>query len=291
MGTLKAERSSRRRVRGGDLRRWRAAAAGIAALAVGITAAAALRRVSRRTGVNDAEASGTLAGDDVIPDAAVQWTRGVAVNAPPAAVWPWLVQQGYDRAGWYTPRWVDRVLNPLLFGTTSEGRPGDRIFPEYQRLEAGDIIADGPDYGAYFRVLEVQPGLAIVYHSIRHPWRANPVDPSDAQSLADTEERLRRHGVYLDFTWTFVLRTTEDGRCRLLIRTRANYSPRAIAVVVPLLGLFDATYGVATLRSIARRAEAAAEVRGAEAAPLVFPAAGEDPAPTTPARSPRPSPG
>lgn len=242
--------SRRKRLRA----RLGATAARLAALAL---AMAVLRRVSRRTGVTDAEAEAVLPGDDVIPCAAVQWTRGVAVAAPPVAVWPWLVQQGYDRAGWYTPRWVDRVVNPLLFRTKSERRTDDRILPEYQHLAAGDIVADGPDHGAYFRVLHLRPESSIVYHSIRHPWRPSPVDPADPQSLADTEEGIRRRCIYLDFTWTFVVRPTDEGRSRLLIRTRANYSPRAIGVVVPLLGLFDASYGVAALRAIGRRAEAA----------------------------------
>lgn len=119
----------------------------------------------------------------------------------PKAVWPWLVQQGYYRVGWYTPRCIDAFVNPLLFGTPTKRRQDDRLIPEYQTLEVGEIVADGPDYAVYFRVLEVRPLEAIVYHSIRHPWRPNPVDPRRPTSLAKTETRLRREGVYLDFTW------------------------------------------------------------------------------------------
>jgi hypothetical protein len=39
------------------------------------------------------------------------------------------------------------------------------------------------------------------------------------------------------------------------VRTRANYSPRSFRFLTLPLGLFDATYGVAQLRAIARRAE------------------------------------
>jgi hypothetical protein len=59
----------------------------------------AVRRLSQRTGVTDAEAYGALPGDDVIAHPMVEWTRGVTVQAPPERIWPWLIQMGYGRAG------------------------------------------------------------------------------------------------------------------------------------------------------------------------------------------------
>ena len=34
----------------------------------------------------------------------LEWNRGITIAAPAEAIWPWLVQLGYGRAGWYTPR-------------------------------------------------------------------------------------------------------------------------------------------------------------------------------------------
>jgi hypothetical protein len=70
-----------------------------------------------------------------------------------------------------------------------------------------------------------------------------------------TEQQLREAGTYFDFTWALVLNELPGQRARLLVRTRANYSPRAFRFLTLPLGLFDATYGVAQLRAIARRAE------------------------------------
>jgi hypothetical protein len=67
---------------------------------------AAIRRLSVRTGVSYQEADGALPGDEVIPHPAAEWTRGVTVQTTPDRVWPWLVQMGYGRGGWYTPEWV-----------------------------------------------------------------------------------------------------------------------------------------------------------------------------------------
>jgi hypothetical protein len=107
-------------------------------------------------------------------------------------------------------------------------------------------------------VLTVEPQRAIVYRSVRHPWRPHPFDPSDPEAVGRVEAQLIAGGVYLDCTWTFVLQPVGAERTRLLIRTRGTYAPRLLGPVMPALGLFDATYGMAQLRAIARRAQALA---------------------------------
>jgi hypothetical protein len=69
------------------------------------------------------------------------------------------------------------------------------------------------------------------------------------------EQQLREAGTYIDFTWALVLIERPGHGTRLLVRTRANYSLRAIRLLTLPGGLVDATYGVAMLRAIARRAE------------------------------------
>jgi hypothetical protein len=59
-------------------------------------------------------------------------------------VWPWLVQIGLGRAGWYSYDWID-----------NDGRPSaDRIVPEFQDLDVGDLIPMLPTYGPRVRSLE-----------------------------------------------------------------------------------------------------------------------------------------
>src|SRR5258707_13036497 len=53
-----------------------------------------------------------MPGDDIVPDAAVVMDRERVLPAPARDVWPWIVQLGKDRAGWYMPRWVDWVFIP-----------------------------------------------------------------------------------------------------------------------------------------------------------------------------------
>jgi hypothetical protein len=217
---------------------------------------AVAHRFSVRTGVSDAEAFGSLPGDDVISHPMVEWTRGITVRTTPERVWPWLAQMGYGRGGWYTPAWVDLFANRWVFGQKRQfPESASRLLPEYQRVAVGDLICDGPDYASYFRVQHVEPPHALVYRSIRHPRRGSPIDITDPESPARVEKQLRESGTYIDFTWTLALNGLPGDRTRLLVRTRANYEPQALRILSLPLGLFDATYGVAMLRAIARRAE------------------------------------
>jgi hypothetical protein len=233
-----------------------AAATPIGLMLGGWLLGAAVHRFSVRTGVSDAEAYGSLPGDHLIAHPMVEWTRGVTVRTTPDRVWPWLAQMGYGRGGWYTPDWVDLFTNRWVFAVKHPfPTSANRLVPEYQNVAVGDLICDGPNYASYFRVQHVDPPHALVYRSIRHPRRGSPIDIMDPESPQRIEQQLLDGGTYVDFTWTLALNGVPGGRTRLLVRTRANYAPPAIKYLSLPLGLFDATYGVAMLHSIASRAE------------------------------------
>jgi hypothetical protein len=96
-----------------------------------------------RWGATDEEVRRPMPGDDLMPDAA-STTRAITIAAPPGQVWPWLVQLGYGRAGWYSYDWID-----------NDGQPSaDRIIPELQQLQVGDQILMLPGMGPRVRALE-----------------------------------------------------------------------------------------------------------------------------------------
>ena len=122
-----------------------------AGLVTAVAAAAAVLGAYRRWvqpwqhrwGATDEEVGAVLPGDEIIPDAAGSTTRAITIDAAPTDVWPWLVQLGYDRAGWYSYDWID-----------NDGRPSaDRVVPELQDLAVGDQILMGPGMGAAVREL------------------------------------------------------------------------------------------------------------------------------------------
>ena len=84
-------------------------------------------------GATAQEAARELPGDELLPDPDLVATRAITIAAPPAAVWPWLVQIGIGRAGAYSYDWLDR-----LFGL--DVRSTRRIVPELQDLRVGDVI-------------------------------------------------------------------------------------------------------------------------------------------------------
>lgn len=111
---------------------------GIAALAVLAGAGYPLlwRRRCLTWGASDAEAGRAMPGDDLLPGAPLVSTRAITVDAPPSAIWPWLVQMGPGRGGAYTYDWVENLLGLDMHSATE-------ILPQFQDLKAGDVIPLG----------------------------------------------------------------------------------------------------------------------------------------------------
>jgi hypothetical protein len=105
------------------------------------------------------------------------------------------------------------------------------------------------------RVLALEPARHLVFYSLRHPWRGKPVDPSDEAALQAREEELRAGGLYLEFSWAFVLRPVDGQRMRLLLRARNNVAPLWLAGLLDVpIGLVDLYEGGGMLRGIRARA-------------------------------------
>lgn len=190
----------------------------------------AVLRLGRRSGATDEEIRETLPGDDLIPHSYTVTDRCTTVNVPPEKVWPWVVQMGYHRGGWYTSQWLDKLVWHI------DNPSADRIVPEYQNVRLGDIIPDGEPGKAYFTVAAIKQDRHIVYLD-------------DAGS----------HVPGIIFSWAFVLRPLDDGRTRIHVRWR-NGSISSIllrAVVRLLVAPADFVMMSQVLGGIKRRAEGA----------------------------------
>jgi hypothetical protein len=107
-----------------------------------------------------AERTARLPGDDLVAPADVVMDRAFTVPAPPDQVWPWLVQLGKHRAGWYFPRWFERLV--------PRSRRGLRhLDPAYLALQVGDVIPDWGGSDATFTVAELEPGHHLLHRSTR----------------------------------------------------------------------------------------------------------------------------
>jgi hypothetical protein len=119
-----------------------------------------LIRRSRRWGATRSEVVAELPGDEFLPTG-TSTTIAMTVAVPPEEVWPWLVQIGRGRGGFYTYTGVERLLGADIANL-------DRIEPSLQTLEPGDRIWMTPErylgrlLGQFWRVRQVQPGRALV---------------------------------------------------------------------------------------------------------------------------------
>jgi hypothetical protein len=171
---------------------------------VTIAGAAYLRLARPRVlnwGATLEEAARSMPGDDILPDASLQTTRAITIEAPPRAVWPWLVQMGpRPRAGAYTYDWIERLLGIDIENT-------DRILPEFQHLEVGETMALN------------KKGDGIVVREV------------------DPERFLVLQWIPAGSTWTFGL-YPDDGSTRLISRNRLKgrsplFWPGMIAFMEP----------------------------------------------------------
>ncbi len=104
----------------------------------GLLLAAVLVRAGRHLGATPSEVASRLPGDGFDPAATAVTTRAIEIAAPPGEVWPWLVQMGYHRGGWYAIDALERLIGAGDFLT---GTSATRIVPELQDLAVGDRIA------------------------------------------------------------------------------------------------------------------------------------------------------
>lgn len=195
-------------------------------------------------GATEAEIHGPMPGDHLLEDAEASSTRAIDIGAPPAAVWPWLLQLGWHRAGFYAPRPVERVLG-VEAGGGSDAATG-------QDLEVGDRVPLGSNR------------LAMVVHSV--------VEPS---TLILEREDGRA-------TSSWAIRPTETG-CRLLVRDRWSGDRTNPVRLLSRWGAEPLTFALerSALRGIKARAEMLIEhaagpdaLRSTQTAPVAVPGPG-----------------
>ena len=114
-----------------------AGGAGLAGAAAALSYPWLFRRPCLTWGATPEEAARELPGDDLLANPDIIATRAITIDAPPAAVWPWLVQMGSGRGGVYTYDWIEN-----LFGLGMHS--ADEILPQFQDLKLGDEFPLGP---------------------------------------------------------------------------------------------------------------------------------------------------
>jgi pimeloyl-ACP methyl ester carboxylesterase len=171
-----------------------------------------------------------LPGDDLLPAARAEVTHHVDIQARPEDVWPWLVQMGRRRGGWYSWDLLDN----------GGERSADRIIPELQQLAVGDFVPVKAKGGDGFTVLVLEPPRALVLGD---------------RSLLPGGARPDPHAPRA--TWAFVLEPLGPAATRLRVRVRAEYERSlAASLLRPLVGALHELMERKQLRTLKQRVEA-----------------------------------
>lgn len=183
-----------------------------------------LRTWSLQWGATEDELDATLPGDDLLPTPDHRSTRAVSILAAPEHVWPWLVQMGQDRGGFYS---YDAAENLLGLDIHS----ADRVEPGWQDLAVGDSVLLAPPVPLEVAVLDEPRAMVL-----RSPDGGGP-------------------GAPYDFTWAFVLRPAPGGGTRLVVRERYAYRASWTGLVVEPVSMVSFVMSQRMLRGIRDRAE------------------------------------
>ena len=176
-------------------------------------------------------------GADLVPGGRRGATMAVTIDAPPSRVWPWLVQMGCDRGGWYS--W-DRLDNG---GTPS----AEVIHPEWQRLSIGDHLAATPDGRFWFVVAALEPERFLALRAAIDLQSGRPFDPAGP-----------RPATYVDAVWAFRLEELSGARARLVVSGYASARRGLVQRLVDLL-FWEPAHWIMQARqfsNLKRRAEA-----------------------------------
>ena len=170
-----------------------------------------------RWGATNEEVFRSMPGDEVVKNPSFGATRAVTIVAPPDAIWPWLLQIGSRRAGWYSLDWIDNAGIPSA----------ERIIPELQHMAVGDFVPMTPDgkNGMWVKACETNRFML---------WQ----DKNDIS------------------TWLWWLEPIDDSHTRLITRLRVRYAWTSIWVIYYLLqDVGDIVMMRKCLLGIKRRAE------------------------------------
>lgn len=205
--------------------RWRYAA-GVSA--IGVAAAAYIlfaRPRQLRWGASARECEASLPGDDLIVSPDLTATRAITIRASADRVWPWIVQLGQGRGGFYSYDFLENLVGCDIHSA-------DRIVPEWQDIKTGDQIKLAPAAG--LEVIALEPGRSLVLRG------GVPVGTTPPP---------------YDFTWAWVLRDEPDGTARLLVRERYAYTRPSARFLVEPVEVVSFVMSQKMLRGIRNRAE------------------------------------
>lgn len=164
-------------------------------------------------GATSEDVHGYFPGDEIVAGGKRGGTMAITIDAPPSRVWPWLMQMGCDRGGWYSWDHLDNGGKPSAVN----------VQPKWQRVTVGDRWASVPSGRAWFMVAALEPARFLALRTSLDV-RGRPFEPTGP-----------RPRFYYDSVWCFLLRELPDGRTRLVVSGYATGRPSLLYALAGVL--------------------------------------------------------
>jgi hypothetical protein len=213
-----------------------------------------LRGARSHWGIARETAERSYPGDELVPAPLWGWTHGIEIDAPAAEVWPWVVQIGQNKGGFYSYQWLENLAGCDI-------QNADRIHPEWQTLQLGDTFSlhrTGPT----FPIVDIEPGRYFLVHGF--------VDVRDGQVhlLQPAPGPLPPH--HINLTWLFLVEPLGPRWSRFISRYRLDCSEDLTTrlafgpwIIEPIGFMMDRRM----LLGVKERVERSAQMRSEEPAP------------------------
>jgi hypothetical protein len=190
-----------------------------------VVAAALVRRWQLRWGATEAEITASRPGDELVPDPDLTADRAITIHAGIDDVWPWIVQLGQGRGGFYSYDGLENLIGCDIHSAL-------QVNPEWQHLDVGDAVRLAPEVA--LTVAVVKPPRTLVLQG--GVWPGPAAAP-------------------YDFTWTFDLSPASENTTRLIVRERYAYTRWWTRLMVEPLTVVSFVMSQRMLRGIRDRAE------------------------------------
>lgn len=156
-----------------------------------------------RWGLDPEESIIPLPGDDFVPRPKMEASHGIVIDATPDRIWPWLVQMGQGRGGFYSYAWIENLIGCAM-------KNAEDVVPEWQNLRVGDPVWLHPG-ASPMEVRMMERNRALVFYS-------------GSNAFTDFGDRFVRHSdPHFASSWAFVLQPVDVDRTRLVVRNRTTY--------------------------------------------------------------------
>ena len=196
-----------------------------------------LRSRYQKWGVTGDELRRELPGDDLIKDVKGWYDHAITINAASSDVWPWIVQLGQNKGGFYSFELLENIVGSRIHNA-------DDIITEFQDTAVGDKVAFSPKSAPYI-VTAIEPDRTLVLRL-----RVNLQTQETVNSTQPLPDK------YQDSSWVFFLDEVGEGTARLISRSRNDWNQsKTNTFFYGVFGVISQVMDIKLLKGIKKRAE------------------------------------